>query len=322
VALSSDAYSSVCSERASLNQKVKTPFPILTTSSTITGCDPAETDTHWRAKKGKASFNWRLLFDVELGHSTRAMKFPYLHLQLWDRDILKWNDCAGEGTVNLGRYYRKAYKRNMALKLFETKKGAAAKRAGGDNTDSSTINPLTNASCSSNTKAKKQLHSPQMLQHTLFDTYTDDIPIEEDSPEVHAAWEKAQLSRSLASQPSLNSNNLNDNTNTNGVNITPRNSTPLWATASGKFTTNNNFSKSTKSPTSGFAPISQLLPPRAATDSDDENSSDEGSEEEVGGGKIDDGLKRVHVDSRKKVKMLPFCRNLVCLASLLEYLAY
>jgi hypothetical protein len=29
----------------------------------------------------------------------------------------------------LGRYYRKAYKRNMALKLFETKKGAAAKRA-------------------------------------------------------------------------------------------------------------------------------------------------------------------------------------------------
>ena len=27
-----------------------------------------------------------------------------------------------------GRYYRKAYKRNIALKLFETKKGAAARR--------------------------------------------------------------------------------------------------------------------------------------------------------------------------------------------------
>jgi len=92
------------------------------------GCKPAETDTHWRAKKGKSSYNYRLLFDVELGHSTRAMKFPYLHLQLWDRDILKWNDCAGEGTINLGRYYRKAYKRNLALKLFETKKGAAARR--------------------------------------------------------------------------------------------------------------------------------------------------------------------------------------------------
>jgi hypothetical protein len=31
---------------------------------------------------GKGSFNWRLLFDVELGHGTRAMKFPYLHIQV------------------------------------------------------------------------------------------------------------------------------------------------------------------------------------------------------------------------------------------------
>ena len=38
------------------------------------GCKPLETDTHWRCKKGKASWNYRLLFDVELGHSTRIMK--------------------------------------------------------------------------------------------------------------------------------------------------------------------------------------------------------------------------------------------------------
>jgi hypothetical protein len=93
------------------------------------GCDVQETDTHWRAKKGKASWNWRMLFDVELGHNTRAMKFPYLHLQLWDRDLLKWSDCAGEGMIDLGPYYRKAYKRNIAIKLFEKKKGVAAKRA-------------------------------------------------------------------------------------------------------------------------------------------------------------------------------------------------
>lgn len=92
------------------------------------GCDPQETDTHWRCKKGKASWNWRMLFDVELGHSTRAMKFPFLHVQLWDRDLLKFNDCAGEVHMNLEKYYRKAYKRNMAIKLFEKKKGAAAKR--------------------------------------------------------------------------------------------------------------------------------------------------------------------------------------------------
>ncbi len=93
------------------------------------GCKPQETDTHWRCKKGKASWNWRLLFDVELGNSTRAMKFPYLHFQLWDRDVLKWNDCAGEGVIDLGKYYRKAYKNNIAIKLFEQKKGAAAARA-------------------------------------------------------------------------------------------------------------------------------------------------------------------------------------------------
>lgn len=92
------------------------------------GCDPQETDTHWRCKKGKASWNWRMLFDVELGHSTRAMKFPFLHVQLWDRDLLKYNDCAGEIHINLEKYYRKAYKRNIAIKLFEKKKGAAANR--------------------------------------------------------------------------------------------------------------------------------------------------------------------------------------------------
>jgi len=93
------------------------------------GCTVQETDTHWRCKKGKASFNWRMLFDVELGPNTKAMKFPYLHLQLWDRDILKWNDCAGEGTINLGKYFRKAYKRNVAIKMFENTQGAMAVRA-------------------------------------------------------------------------------------------------------------------------------------------------------------------------------------------------
>jgi hypothetical protein len=90
--------------------------------SWIEGCDHQDTDTHWRAKKGKGSFNWRMKFDVELGHNTRAMKFPYLHLQLWDRDLLKWNDCMAEVTVNLGAYFKKAFKKQVALKLFETER--------------------------------------------------------------------------------------------------------------------------------------------------------------------------------------------------------
>jgi hypothetical protein len=100
------------------------------------GSDPLETDTHWRAKKGKGSFNWRFNFDVELGHNTRAMKFPHLHFQLWDRDILKWNDCLAEGAIDMGMYYRKAFKKNVAIKLYETKKGAAGKRVKKKNAES------------------------------------------------------------------------------------------------------------------------------------------------------------------------------------------
>jgi hypothetical protein len=92
----------------------------------LEGCDlEQETDTHWRAKKGKGSWNYRLKFPVELGPRSRAMKFPYLFLQvgqasmhayslptmimlmpvssyalhqMWDRDLAKWNDCICEGT--------------------------------------------------------------------------------------------------------------------------------------------------------------------------------------------------------------------------------
>lgn len=124
------------------------------------GCDIQETDTHWRAKKGKASWNYRMLFDVELGHNTRAMKFPYLHIQLWDRDLLKWSDCAGEGMIDLGPYYRKAYKRNIAIKLFEKKKGMAAKRA-----------------------AKRAKKSRANLEDLLLNDTGDDIPPEEEEEE-------------------------------------------------------------------------------------------------------------------------------------------
>ena len=42
---------------------------------------------------------------------------------------MKWSDCAGEVVFNLGRYYRKAFKRGIAIKLFEDPGGAAASRA-------------------------------------------------------------------------------------------------------------------------------------------------------------------------------------------------
>jgi hypothetical protein len=100
------------------------------------GCKMQSTDTHWRSKKGKASFNWRMCFDMEFGHNTRAFKYPYLSFQMWDRDLLKFNDCFAEGAIDMGFYYRKAFKKNIAIKLYETPKGGAAKRVKKQNKES------------------------------------------------------------------------------------------------------------------------------------------------------------------------------------------
>lgn len=42
-------------------------------------------------------------------------------LQIWYRDILKWNDCIAEGTLDLGKPFYKAFKKKTeVLKLFES----------------------------------------------------------------------------------------------------------------------------------------------------------------------------------------------------------
>ncbi|CBN78812.1 conserved unknown protein [Ectocarpus siliculosus] len=92
----------------------------LFVKSWVEGCDAQETDTHWFAKKGKGSFNWRMKFKVSLGPRTRAWKFPYLTVQLWDRDLFKFNDHIAEGQLDLGPYFIKAYKSSETVKLFPT----------------------------------------------------------------------------------------------------------------------------------------------------------------------------------------------------------
>uniref|UniRef100_A0A7S3JR17 C2 domain-containing protein n=1 Tax=Aureoumbra lagunensis TaxID=44058 RepID=A0A7S3JR17_9STRA len=88
------------------------------------------TDIHWRAKGGKGSFNWRMKFDVELGHNTKVMRFPHLKIQAWDQDIIKWNDMIAEAGIDLGRYLRKCYHKRQAVKLFEGM-GGISKVGGG-----------------------------------------------------------------------------------------------------------------------------------------------------------------------------------------------
>lgn len=54
---------------------------------------------------------------MELGHRTRAMRFPRLYLQLWDYDFIKYDDYAGQAVIDLTDIFRKAYEKNVAVNL-------------------------------------------------------------------------------------------------------------------------------------------------------------------------------------------------------------
>ncbi|RMX64262.1 hypothetical protein DD238_006948 [Peronospora effusa] len=83
------------------------------------GSDYQETDIHWRAKKGKGSFNWRMKFPITLGHKQTNTKIPYFHVQGWDKDVLSANDAIGEHTLDLGPSFRQAYKLKSNVQVYE-----------------------------------------------------------------------------------------------------------------------------------------------------------------------------------------------------------
>ena len=61
-----------------------------------------ETDVHWRSHKGKGSFNWRCVFDVELPQHARSP--ARLAIKAWDKDPVTFsNDLIGAIELNLDR---------------------------------------------------------------------------------------------------------------------------------------------------------------------------------------------------------------------------
>lgn len=75
-----------------------------------------ETDVHWRCSNGKPCWNWRMKLPVE--YPLRTAEFGRLHLQLWDKDVLKWNDMIGEAQLDLYKWIRRAYERNRSVSPF------------------------------------------------------------------------------------------------------------------------------------------------------------------------------------------------------------
>ena len=75
------------------------------------------TDVHWRCRNGKASWNWRIKIPVEL--PLDAPENGRLSIQLWDQDIIKWNDVVGECQVDLYRWFLKAYHEKRSVNVFK-----------------------------------------------------------------------------------------------------------------------------------------------------------------------------------------------------------
>ncbi|KAF1773512.1 C2 domain [Phytophthora cactorum] len=69
------------------------------------------TDTHWRAKHGRASFNWRMKFDVELPLDPKRRQI------MWDRDVV-YDDCLADAVVDLTSFLKTAFKTKQSVNVF------------------------------------------------------------------------------------------------------------------------------------------------------------------------------------------------------------
>ncbi|KAJ1449086.1 hypothetical protein M885DRAFT_622839 [Pelagophyceae sp. CCMP2097] len=76
-----------------------------------------KTDVHWRCRNGRASWNWRLKFPIEL--PLASPELGRLNMQLWDQDIIKWNDVIGDAQLDLYKWLLKAYSENKSVDVFK-----------------------------------------------------------------------------------------------------------------------------------------------------------------------------------------------------------
>ena len=78
-----------------------------------------ETDTHYRSQEGKAAWNWRMKFKLELTEESRCL----LNLQIWDRDLLSANDAIGDACLDLTAEALHALESGETVKKLGTGKG-------------------------------------------------------------------------------------------------------------------------------------------------------------------------------------------------------
>ena len=80
--------------------------------------EPQETDTHW-ACRTVGSFNYRFKFPVFYPPKPEDMYSDIFAVQIWDRDLIGYNNLIGETRVNLNTVHKiiqKAVKRRKSVK--------------------------------------------------------------------------------------------------------------------------------------------------------------------------------------------------------------
>jgi len=86
----------------------------VTCALSVPGLKKQETDTHWRSKKGKGNFNWRIKFPVNLP----IKPWPRLRFQVWDLDIFSPNDSICETVMTLKGLCKRAMKKKDRVKIY------------------------------------------------------------------------------------------------------------------------------------------------------------------------------------------------------------
>lgn len=72
-----------------------------------------KTDVHFRAQKGAGSFNWRMVWDVEL-----PLKDPSITFQIWDKDFFSPNDFISEASMTFKKEADDAYLNENSVKIY------------------------------------------------------------------------------------------------------------------------------------------------------------------------------------------------------------
>ena len=77
----------------------------------VNNMEPKETDTHFRCQNGNGSFNWRMKFPITIPDDIYRCS-----VQIWDRDILSFNDFIADATFEFKSLAMDAWVTNRRVK--------------------------------------------------------------------------------------------------------------------------------------------------------------------------------------------------------------